>query len=215
MTAIARTDRSAGRPPSEPSRTGRSFFQRQLDRSLERRALINARAVAPFVVGPMVLDVGAAEGWVGQALADDDIGLMVSLLDVVDLNLATLPLTLYDGLTFPFGDDTFDTVLVMLTLHHCDDPVRVLAEASRVARRRVIVTESVYRTSAGRWLLWTMDNGLNGLRSGWQMPGGLHFAPVAHWLDRFRDLDLAVIETRWLSRGLHRHVAFVLEPPYS
>ena len=185
---------------------------RWLDRALERRAVINARAVTPFIAGRTVLEVGAAEGWVGQTLVQDDPGLSVALLDVVALNRTELPLTLYDGDRFPFRDDAFDTVLVMLTLHHCNDPARVLAEVARVARRRIVVTESVYRTTPGRWLLWTLDNGLNGLRSGWRMPGGLNFAPVDVWRDRFRAQRLSIIDEKWLSQGIHRHVAFSLDP---
>ena len=39
----------------------------------------------------------------------------------------------------PFGDDTFDAAMAILTVHHWNDFCRGLAEMQRVARRRVVV----------------------------------------------------------------------------
>jgi SAM-dependent methyltransferase len=48
-----------------------------------------------------------------------------------------------DALALPYGDDTFDLVLLSLTLHHFEraDQLRALREAARVARRAVLVNE--------------------------------------------------------------------------
>jgi ubiquinone/menaquinone biosynthesis C-methylase UbiE len=45
----------------------------------------------------------------------------------------------------PFEDRTFDLVFLGHVLHETDDPVRALAEARRVARRRVVVLEWPYK----------------------------------------------------------------------
>jgi SAM-dependent methyltransferase len=42
----------------------------------------------------------------------------------------------------PFGDDSFDACLAILTLHHWADPRKGLAELGRVARLRVVVMTS-------------------------------------------------------------------------
>jgi ubiquinone/menaquinone biosynthesis C-methylase UbiE len=52
-----------------------------------------------------------------------------------------LPRVLYDGLTLPFADESFDVVLLAFVLHHCPDPLAVLREAVRVSRGRVLVLE--------------------------------------------------------------------------
>lgn len=183
-----------------------------LDGLLKLRSLRNGARIRPFVTGARVLEVGAAESWIGGMLKADDPSRDVQLLDVVDLNRTDLPLTLYDGHTIPFPDDHFDTTLVMMVLHHCDDPERVLQEAARVTRGRLIVTESVYRWPPGRWLLWVLDNAVNGLRSGGLMAEGLHFRTVAQWRDTFAHNGMNLHGEHWISRGLHRHIAFVLEP---
>ncbi len=48
-----------------------------------------------------------------------------------------------DAYTLDFGDASFDTVCIANSLHHLDDPVRVLAEMQRVLKPggRVIISE--------------------------------------------------------------------------
>ncbi len=163
------------------------------------------------VAGRTLLDIGAAEGWVGRRFAQRD-GREVQLLDVIGLNRTNLPFRLYDGRHVPFPDNSFDTALLMLTLHHCDDPEQVLREAGRVARRRVVVTESVYRTPPGRWALWAMDTTVNSWRSRRLMREALHFRTIPQWRTTFQRHGLHLAAEQWISRGLHRHVLFALDP---
>lgn len=58
--------------------------------------------------------------------------------DIRDIRKRTkLPFVIYDGKKLPFHDKEFDISLLNETLHHCEDPESVLAEAHRVS-------ESVY-----------------------------------------------------------------------
>lgn len=183
-----------------------------LDGLILRSARKSHDAIRPHVIGPTVLDIGAAEGWVGMYLSESG-SLNVQLLDVVDLCRVPLPHRVYEGTRIPFGDDSFDTTLILLTLHHCQDPERVLGEAIRVTRRRLIVTESVYRLEAGRWLLWSMDTVVNSLRSRRLMAEAVHFRRIRQWRALFRSHGLDLAHGRYLSRGLHRHALFVLDLP--
>jgi SAM-dependent methyltransferase len=97
-----------------------------------------------------VLDLGAGEGFVAELIG-------AVAVDVGAFRKARVPYVVYDGRRLPFGDGGFDTVVVLLTLHHCVDPDTVLNEALRVARGRVIVTESVYRNALGLWWLRRRD----------------------------------------------------------
>ncbi len=184
-----------------------------VNKIIKKRAYLNSAQIDSHIYGSRLLEVGAAEGWVGQALQEKDGSRTVNLLDVVDLNATRLPLTIYDGRNFPFPDKSFDTTVAMLVLHHCGQPDRVLEEIMRVTRHRLIITESVYRCRPGRWLLSSLDNLVNGLRSGGLMPGGLEFRTIPQWHETFHRLGMVVKTQYWISRGIHRHVAFILEFP--
>src|SRR5262249_29641109 len=88
-----------------------------------------------------VLDVGAGEGSVAlavQALRPD---VRIEGIDVFVRPNARIPVTLYDGHTLPFSDGTFDVVMFVDVLHHTTKPDRLVAEAARVARRRVVIKD--------------------------------------------------------------------------
>jgi SAM-dependent methyltransferase len=167
-----------------------------------------------YIEGGSLLDVGAAEGWVGE-WAQVRTGIRVELVDVVDLNRTDLPHTVYDGRNLPLPDNSYDTVTLLLALHHCADPERVLAEAVRVARKRVIITESVYRTRPGRAFLTLLEGGFNRVRAKGIMPPALHFKTVVEWRRSFARQGFACIHEAWLSRGFHEQRLFVLKAPLS
>ncbi len=180
-------------------------------KTLHGRAKRNFSFVRPFIEGNAVLDIGAAEGWTGGMIKRDAPHRDVHLLDVADFNQTDLPLTLYDGQTFPFEDNSFDTSLLLLILHHCTDPDRVLSEALRVTRKRLIITESVYNFQAGRAMLFVADNIVNGLRSHSRMAKGLNFCTTEEWEARFSQMDVSLRYKEWISKGFHKHILYVLD----
>src|SRR4249920_3526315 len=101
-----------------------------------------AAAVAPFVVGLRVLDLGGGEGHVAPSLTALRGGWACSC-DVGPFRQTPGAYVVYDGADLPFADRAFDTTLLLLALHHCDAPERVLGEALRVTRHRLLVVESV------------------------------------------------------------------------
>ncbi|BAM05211.1 class I SAM-dependent methyltransferase [Phycisphaera mikurensis] len=163
-----------------------------------------------------LLDVGCGEGLVTAALARRT-GLTAVGVDVDAEAGAAAPVLACDGRRLPFRDGAFDAATVLTVLHHCDDPEAVLAEAVRVVRPggRLLVAESVYRTAGGLWLLTRLDRFFNGLRGGGRdgLAGPLRFAREQVWAGRFAAAELVPAQTRHLSRGLHRHVLFVLDRP--
>lgn len=176
-----------------------------VDRLLRRYARGEASAVAEYVVGARVLDLGSAEAWVPAALTART-GAFACGVDVGDYRRAPVPYAVYDGRQLPFGDGAFDTTLVLLTLHHCEAPEAVLDEAVRVTRRRLVVTESVYRTPLERFWLDALDGRVNGFRHGGAMREALSFRRPDEWRRLFEARGLRVIAERWLGSRLERLV---------
>lgn len=116
--------------------------------------------VAPHLAaGQRILDVGAGSCLVAARLRAR--GLDVTAADVHDASCepSVVPI-LIDGVSLPFDDDAFDVALLITVLHHTHDPDRVLAEASRVARR-LVVQEDVHRTRRQKLATMAMDSVVN------------------------------------------------------
>ena len=124
-----------------------------LRRVAARRArILLGHLPLPTRAGDTLLDVGSGPGFVGAALRKQ--GWKVTAIDVADGSWAggIRPL-LFDGRTIPFSDDSFDEALLSTVLHHARDPLRLLGEARRVARRLTVV-EDLY--TGGLQRRWTM-----------------------------------------------------------
>lgn len=96
--------------------------------------------------GSKFLDFGSGSGIVSLEFKKKfDLDLIG--VDIVDNRVVDMELTLIDGKTLPFKDNSFDAVLISYVLHHADEPVRLLKEAKRVAKSggRVIVFEDLYQ----------------------------------------------------------------------
>lgn len=176
---------------------------------LRRYARRQAREVAPWIVGSRVLDLGAGEGFVLAALGTG------TAVDVGPFRRAAVPYVVYDGSALPFAEGTFDTTLLLLTLHHCDRPESVLDEAVRVTRHRLILTESVYRNRLDHFWLHTLDARFNRLRHAGRMPAPLAFRTNAEWQALFASRRLRLVTARWLGsrweRLIHHPRLYVLD----
>lgn len=174
--------------------------------------------MAPFVAGRLLLDLGAGEGYVARALRERGAPWIASV-DVGPFRRAAVPYVMYDGARLPFADGTFDTTLILLTLHHCAAPDAVLHEAARVTRRRLIIMESTYRNRRERLWLGLLDGRLNGFRHGGRMNVPFAVRGPEEWRALFEARGLTPIATRWLGpwweRLVHHPLLFVLEkqPP--
>jgi SAM-dependent methyltransferase len=183
---------------------------------LRRYADAQAAAVAPFLVGRRVLDLGAGEAWVAAALAPRT-GAWVCSVDVGAFARVETPYVVYDGARLPFSDGAFDTTLLLLTLHHCAEGADgVLDEAARVTRARLIVVESVVRNAVDLLWLRLLDGPVNRLRHGGAMTPALRFRRAEAWRRLFEDCGLTCVTTRWLGsraeRLIHHPLMWVLSP---
>ncbi len=169
-----------------------------------------------------VLDLGAGEGFVGEAIAamgrssgDKQPRYAVRLCDVADLNRTPLPHDTYDGETLPYDDGQFDAVVLYFVLHHCEAPGRVLSEALRVASQRVIVVESVVTGPVQHRLLRAADIAVNRIREGGSLKAQeqhLSFRSAESWKTLAEEKGATVTDiTCWPGR-IHPQTRLVLEP---
>lgn len=112
-----------------------------------------AEALADYV-GPAdtVLDVGCGTGLLSAYLREM-YGVVPTGIDVEDIRKTDIAFTEFDGTSIPFPDNSFDHVVLSEVLHHSHDPVRLIAECDRVARRRIMVFEDLPEGLVGRLAL--------------------------------------------------------------
>ncbi|OGC45375.1 hypothetical protein A2V49_00785 [candidate division WWE3 bacterium RBG_19FT_COMBO_34_6] len=113
------------------------------------------KRIKKFLDHKNILDVGVGAGGVFGFLKEK--GFNMTGIDVADISLfEDTKARIYDGHNFPYQDNSFDIALIIQVLHHCEDGLRVLSEAKRVAKR-VIVIEDTYRSEFERSIVSTSD----------------------------------------------------------
>lgn len=94
-----------------------------------------------------MLDFGCGDLSVSSLLKEKNNSLKITGVDIVKLkNIPNnISFVCYGGKRLPFRNNTFDTVFAFYVLHHCNDAKGSFNECLRVAKKRVIVIESVAR----------------------------------------------------------------------
>ncbi len=195
---------------AEPSRLLQALGQTHGRLVHGRRVRMLARAIgAGLEPGWSVLDVGCGDGRLGSLLAEQGQGLSVRGLDRFVRPQTLIPVAEFDGETLPVEDGGVDAVVLVDVLHHTPDPLVLLREARRVARRAVILKDHrMERPLAGatlRFMDW-VGNRPHGV------PLPYNYWPEARWRAAWRELGLRVesFETRlgiypWAARWAFEH----------
>jgi SAM-dependent methyltransferase len=107
-----------------------------------RRVRVLARHFSELIPhGHSVLDVGCGDGLIDALILKNRPDLTISGVDVLRRANTHIPVTLFDGKSLPFADQSRDTVLFCDVLHHTDTPVDLLKEAVRVARHSLVIKD--------------------------------------------------------------------------
>ena len=104
------------------------------------------KALSFLTEGMRILDLGTGSGYLSFPIAKNNPGCDVIGLDIVKAALEAnrtradveeiknLSFVSYDGIDFPFEDDTFDLVVTRYALHHFPDIEHSVGEVSRVLK---------------------------------------------------------------------------------
>ena len=175
--------------------------------------------IAPWVErGQRVLDVGGGTGFISRWLRDRT-GVAPTMTDVVEYRNRdrSIPfLRLHDPFRLPVADASFDVVLMMFVMHHierAEDQVRLLSEAVRVARSRLIVLEDTPGNAVDRVMNTAWDWLLNQRH---RVPTPFTFRDVDGWLRQFKEMDLSIVHVEtyrpmWPTLKTYPHSIFVLD----
>ena len=179
-----------------------------------QRAEIASARLAPHLVGTSVLDLGAGNGLIGEALHRRT-GLTVTLADVLDYRLTTMPIILFpQGGGIPLADGAVDTTLIYLVLHHADDTEHLLREAARVTRQRLVIMEGSVEEPDTRLCNCFFDWFLNRVVQGADVNLPFNYRTIAEWQQRFTENHLDLVHTEDVGidepRAPEAHILYML-----
>jgi SAM-dependent methyltransferase len=118
------------------------------------RLRVQAEALADYLdQNDSVLDVGCGTGYL-CAHVQEMYGVRPCGVDVVDLRQIQIPFQHFDGTSIPFPNKAFDHVVLSEVLHHSHEPMALVKECCRVARRSIILFEDMPDGRLGKLILY-------------------------------------------------------------
>jgi SAM-dependent methyltransferase len=106
--------------------------------------------------GEKILDIGCGDGKIDRLIMNRK-SVDISGVDVLVRDATYIPVNEYDGTLLPFADNAFDVAIFVDVLHHTDNPLGILQEAKRVARKRVIIKDHLREGAFAYHTLKFMD----------------------------------------------------------
>jgi SAM-dependent methyltransferase len=108
----------------------------------ERRTDVLSRHVADLLPQrATVLDIGAGDGLIAKKISERRPDLDVRAVEVLRRPETHLHVELFDGKHVALPDKAIDVALLIDVLHHAEQPLELLREADRVARRAIVVKD--------------------------------------------------------------------------
>jgi SAM-dependent methyltransferase len=215
---VAETSRRKGGRPKEYAI---GFLHQHLVFSRRTRILAGELAeIMPSNISS-ILDVGCGDGTIDSLLLQSRPDLSITGVDVLVRPQTHIHVQEFDGRHLPFEDKSFDVVMFVDVLHHTDNPVILLQEAKRVARKAVVIKDHTRNGAFAYTTLRLMDwvgNACHNValpynywsRSQWMQAFASIRLDVHVWKDR---LGLYPPPASWIfERKLHFVVRLAVSP---
>ena len=140
-----------------------------------------------------VLDVGCGSGQLARTINQERIDLSFVGIDVLLRKEAYIPVQAFNGRTIPFSSDSMEAVMLVDVLHHADDPLVLLREAARVARKTIIMKDHLLEGMFAESTLRFMDR-VGNARYGVALPG--NYWSRREWQEAFLAIGIKPVEWR-------------------
>src|SRR3954471_11775238 len=127
-----------------------------------------------------VLDIGCGDGLLSSMIMEDRPELEIIGIDVLLRPTTHIPVTEFDGTHVPFADGSVDVAMFVDVLHHTTDPMILLREAARVARRAIVIKDHTADGVLAQSTLRFMDE-VGNARHGVALP--YNYWPRARWME--------------------------------
>jgi ubiquinone/menaquinone biosynthesis C-methylase UbiE len=167
------------------------FFYRTLSKIYQLSAQKMCRQCRHFIKkGAKILDLGCGSAIVASAFRKN-FNAEISGVDIVDKRVEPISFALYDGKNLPFADNSLDVVLINYVLHHCQEPEKVLEEAKRVVKDRIIIYEDLPENVFSRMICR-----LHGKSFAWLFRNdkeSCNFKTGTEWKEAFEKMNLKLI----------------------
>ncbi len=165
---------------------------------LNRRLRVLGKRLAPlFPRNARVLDVGCGDGLLAKLIMEQRTDLTIQGIDVLVRPTTPIPIQQYDGKVLPAAAGSYDVVMFVDVLHHTTEPMDLLREAKRVARKAIIIKDHTRDGLAAYETLRFMD-WVGNSRYGVALP--YNYWPSSKWQAAFKEIGLAI--ESW-DRDLH------------
>jgi glycosyltransferase involved in cell wall biosynthesis/SAM-dependent methyltransferase len=146
-----------------------------------------------------VLDVGCGDGKLARLIADRRDDIEIQGIDVLVRSATAISVAPFDGARIPYPDASFDVVMFVDVLHHTSDPLVLLREAARVAKKAIVLKDHTANGVLARPTLRFMDR-VGNARHGVALPH--NYWSRRKWLLAFATIGFAIREWR-SSLGLY------------